>query len=228
MAEPVKRNYQSRTREASAQQTRSAILEAARELFRERGYGGLTMQAVARTAGVALDTVYAAVGPKPVLVRLLIETAISGRDTPVSARERDYVRQIRAAGSAAEKLELYAAAITRIHGRLAPLVQALRAAAPSEPELAALWQEIADRRARNMREFADDLLATGEIRSDLNRNLLADIIWSMNAPEYYTLLVHDRRWPPRRFERWLADAWKRLLLEDDGRRSRGTDGNVAR
>lgn len=217
MAQPVKRSYQSRARDASAQQTRRAILDAARELFLQRGYGGLTMQAVADASGVALDTVYASIGPKPVLVRLLIETAISGRDTPVSARERDYVRQVRAAESAAEKLELYAAAITKIHGRLAPLVQALRAAAPSQPELGALWQEIAARRARNMREFADDLLATGEIRPDIERTVLADIIWSMNSPEYYTLLVHDRRWPDRRFQRWLSDAWKRLLLEDQPR-----------
>lgn len=212
MTKHVKRDYRSDARAQSAQETRRAILDAARELFVARGYAGLTMQAVAHDAGVALDTVYAAVGPKPALVRLLVETAISGRDTPVVAREREYVRRIRETASAAEKLELYAAAVTKIHRRLAPLVQALRAAAPSEPELGALWDEIAARRARNMREFAKDLIATGEIRPDLSRKLVADIIWSMNAPEYYTLLVHDRGWPPGRFQRWLADAWIRLLL----------------
>lgn len=214
MREPVKRSYRSSVREQAARETRRSILAAARELFLERGYAGLTMQAVADTAGVALDTVYAAVGPKPVLVRLLIETAISGRDTPVTATERDYVRRIRAAGGAAEKLTIYAAAVTRIHARLAPLVQALHAAAPAEPELAALWQEIARRRARNMRAFADDLLATGEVRAGLGRALLADIVWSTAAPEYYLLLVHDRGWPPRRFQRWLVDAWTRLLLAE--------------
>jgi AcrR family transcriptional regulator len=215
MTEPVKpRRYSSPLREQTAEQTRRAILDAAHARLTEHGYAGLTMRAVAADAGVALDTVYAAVGRKPVLVRLLIETAISGTDTAVAAAERDYVQQIRAADNARDKLALYAAAVTRIHQRLAPLVSALRAAAPSHPELAALWTEIAGRRARNMRAFADDLLATNELRSDLNRERIADIIWSMNAPEYYTLLTHDRGWTPDQFQHWLTEAWTRLLLDN--------------
>jgi AcrR family transcriptional regulator len=57
-----------------------AILDAARVLFTERGYAATAMTAIADRAGVALDTVYASVGRKPQLARLLIETAISGTD----------------------------------------------------------------------------------------------------------------------------------------------------
>ena len=96
------------------------------------------MRAVAASAGVALDTVYAAAGPKPVLFRLLLETAISGTDRAVPALERDYVRAMQA-----------------------------------EP-----------------------------------------------GPEYYLLLVGQRGWDPDRFRRWLADAWRRLLLEDPGQGDR--------
>lgn len=42
----------------------------------------------------------------------------------------------------------------------------------------------------------------------------ADVIWSTNSPEFFALLVHDRGWAPERFERWLAAAWKRLLLRE--------------
>ena len=59
-------------------------------------------------AGVALDTVYAAVGAKPVLFRLLVETAIAGTEAPVPALERDYVRAIRAEPDPARKLAIYA------------------------------------------------------------------------------------------------------------------------
>jgi hypothetical protein len=52
------------------------------------------MTAIAGRAGVALDTVYAAVGRKPELARLLIETAISGTDHATPAEQRDYVRVI--------------------------------------------------------------------------------------------------------------------------------------
>jgi hypothetical protein len=42
--------------------------------------------------------------------------------------------------------------------------------------------------------------------------MTADIIWSMNSPEFYLLLVGQRNWSPDEFETWLADAWARLLL----------------
>ncbi len=38
----------------------------------------------------------------------------------------------------------------------------------------------------------------------------------MNAAEYYILLVHDRGWSPQRFGQWLAEAWRRLLLNPSG------------
>ncbi len=80
-----RRPYRSPAREAAALATRQAILEAGRRLLVERGYGGMTMERVASEAGVALDTVYAAIGPKPTLVRLLVEAAISGTNQAVPA-----------------------------------------------------------------------------------------------------------------------------------------------
>lgn len=41
--------------------------------------------------------------------------------------------------------------------------------------------------ARNMRLFADDLIATGEVRPELSRDVVADTVWSMNASEFYVL-----------------------------------------
>jgi hypothetical protein len=64
-----------------------------------------------------------------------------------------------------------------------------------------------------MRDFAADLRATGELRPDLTDDDVADVVWSMNAVEYWVLLVHERGWTPDRFRRWLADAWIRLLLD---------------
>lgn len=212
--QPHTRGYRSPLRDERARHRRAAILNAARTLLLELGYSQMTMNAVAREAGVALDTVYESVGRKPVLVRLLVETAISGQDEAVAAAERDYVRRILAAPTAREKIAIYTGALGRILPRLAPIVVALGDAASSHPDLAALWKEIADRRAANMRLLADDLLATGEVRSELDRDAVADVIWSMNAPEFYTLLVGERGWSPDRFAAWLADAWERILLAD--------------
>ena len=63
-----------------------------------------------------------------------------------------------------------------------------------------------------MRLFAADLRATGELREDLDDDAVADVVWSMNAPEYWALLIGERGWTPERYGDWLADAWTRLLL----------------
>ena len=104
------------------------------------------------------------------------------------------------------------AGLVDIQPRLAPVYLALRDAAATDPDSAATWREISERRARNMRAFAADLRATGELRTDLSDDDIADIVWSMNGPEYWTLLVTDRGWSPEQFGRHLTDAWQRLFL----------------
>jgi AcrR family transcriptional regulator len=214
MAVTVKkpRRYDTSRRAAQAAETRGLVLAAARALFVEQGYRATTVSQIAGRAGVAVDTVYASVGRKPQVLRELVETSLSGTDQTVPAEERDYVQQVRAAPGAQAKITIYAHAIAQIHPRLAPVFLALRDAAGTEPECAALWKSIAERRAANMRLFAADLRATGELRADLSDDEVADIVWSMNAVEYWVLLVGEREWSPQRFGEWLADAWTRLLL----------------
>lgn len=210
MQPPVKRRYDATRRRQAAVRTREAILDAALQLFASRGYVATSMTAIAEHAGVALDTVYASVGRKPELARLLIETAISGTSQAVPAEERDYVQAIQAASDADTKIAIYAAAMRAIAGRMLPVLGILQQAAQTEPELAALWREIAERRATNMRRFVADLAATAPLRLDLDE--AADIVWATNAPELYQLLTTQRGWSPDRYERFLADAWRRLLI----------------
>jgi AcrR family transcriptional regulator len=207
-----RRRYDSAVRTEAAHRTRQRILEVARELFITNGYAGFTMQEIAARSRVALDTVYAAIGRKPHLVRLLIETAISNTQQAVPADQRGYVQRIQAAATARDKLAIYAAAVVDIQARLAPIVRALEGAAVAEPELGAIWREISERRARNMKLFAADLIETGELRAGLTLDRVADVIWAMNGPELYTLLVTQRGWSANELEAWLADAWARLLL----------------
>jgi AcrR family transcriptional regulator len=212
MPGPVKRRYDATRRRQAADRTRAAILDAARTLFTERGYAATPMTAIADRAGVAVDTVYASAGRKPELARLLIETAISGTDQAIPAGQRDYVHAIQAAPDADTKIAIYAAAVAAIAPRLAPVLAIIQQAARDEPELAALWIQIAERRAANMRLFVADLAAAAPLRLDLDE--AADIVWATNATELYQLLVSQRGWSPQRYEHFLADTWHRLLLAD--------------
>ncbi len=213
MAEQVKRRpYDVTARQARSARTRQQILDAARETFLESGYRAATIAAIATRAQVNVDTVYQLVGRKPVLLRELIEQAISGTDRSVAAEERDYVRAIVAAGDPVEKLTIYARAMRDIQQRMAPLFLALRDASSTEPEALEIWNEIGERRAANMRKLVQDLKKSGELRPGLTVGEAADVVWVTNSAEVYVLLTVDRGWSPRRYERWLVDAWCRLLL----------------
>ncbi len=206
------RRYESASRRRRSAETRRQILEQARALVVERGYVGTTVAEVARRAGVHIDTVYTLVGRKPVILHELVEQAISGTDQAVEPLERDYVQHMRAEPDAGLKLDLYAAAMRRIHDRLAPLFLALRDAGRADPEAERIWTEISERRARNMRLLAADLVSTGQIRPDLELDQVADLVWVTNSPEVHQLLVQDRGWSPEHYQAWLADSWRRLLL----------------
>ena len=212
MPSHVKRRYDAAGRRQGAARTRAAILDAARELFAERGYAATSMSAIADRAGVALDTVYASAGRKPELARLLIETAISGTDQAIPAEQRDYVQAIQAAPDAGTKIAIYAAASAAIAPRLTLVLGIIQQAARDEPELARLWTEIAARRAANMRLFIADLATAAPLRLDPGQ--AADIVWATNATELYQLLVGQRGWSPQRYQHFLADTWHRLLLAD--------------
>jgi AcrR family transcriptional regulator len=209
--EPVKtRRYDATTRRRRAEATRRRILRAAASLFAEHGYAGTAVAEVARRAGVSVDTVYASVGRKPQML-LAVHDAVLGGGDAVPAEQRDYVRAVRAASGARAKITVYADALGRLLPDTVPIAEALRVAGLTDPDCRTVREGLDERRARNMRLFAADLRATGELRDDLTDDDVADLVWSMNSPEYYRL-VTGRGATPGQYAARVADVWTRTLL----------------
>ena len=213
--QPVKtRTYRSPVRARRAEQTRLAVLSAARDLLAERGYDTTAVADVAARAGVSVDTVYSSVGRKPQLATAVIDMVLGSADEPIAAAQRDYVRAVRQAPTSPRKLEVYAAALGRLMPQLAPLMDALRRAGETDAECARVWAGLSARRADNMLLLAADLREAGGVRSDLTDRDVADLVWSTNGPEYF-LLLRSRGWTAKRYAELLADLWCRLLLVPD-------------
>lgn len=212
MTPPVKREYDNANRRARSDETKTRILDAARHLMTTRGYRAATIAEIARRAEVNVDTIYELVGRKPALLRELIERAISGSDRPVDPRDRAYVQAMAAEPDPSRKLAIYAGAVRQIHVRMAPLLLALRDAATTEEEAQRVWQEISERRARNMRDLVRGLGPPGTLRPGLSVDEAADVIWATASAELFVLLTVERGWTLEGYERWLADSWRRLLL----------------
>jgi hypothetical protein len=64
-----------------------------------------------------------------------------------------------------------------------------------------------------MRKLARELDDAGGLRAGVSVEEAADVIWATNSSELYVLLTVERRWSPLRYERWLAETWRRLLLD---------------
>lgn len=189
------------------------MLVAARELFATRGYAATSVAEIAAAAGVSVDTLYAAVGRKPQLLLAVHDMALAEGDAPLAAEQRRYVEDVRAAATAEEKIAVYAAALARVLPRSVPLLEALRVAGQSDVECRRVYESVSDRRAANMRLFAADLRATGRLRAELDDDAVADLVWSMNSPDYFQLL-RSRGYSPERYAALVCEVWTRTLLTE--------------
>ncbi|MGA8993582.1 MAG: helix-turn-helix domain-containing protein, partial [Nocardioidaceae bacterium] len=137
-----RREYRSPLRQGQAAQTRRAVLDAATRQFGEHGWAGTSMRAVAEDAGVSVETVYAAIGPKAELLRQAIDVAIVGDDEPVALDQRPEFATT-AVGDLPTRIEAGAALITAAHERTVGVLRALREGAAGD---AALAQRLAQAR----------------------------------------------------------------------------------
>lgn len=212
MPEPVKtRGYDSRLRKEQAEATRLTVLRAARDLFLSQGYAATAVADVARRAKVSVDTVYASVGPKPQLLLAAYDMLLGSSDEPIPAEQRDYVIAIRTATSAQAKIRLYADALAARLPLTAPLFLALAEAGTRDPACRLQHQKISARRRANMASFAADVRSTGQLRNDLTDDQVADLVWSMNSPEYFVLFISAGR-TAAQYADLINDVWTHTLL----------------
>lgn len=218
MSELVKprRRYESRRRQEQAAQTRRDILAAAGVLFRQGGYAGTSMPAIATDAGVVVETIYRAFGSKAGLFRAVVEAAVAGgsarADVPVE--ERPAIRAVIDEPDPGRQVALYAATQPGIHRRSGPLLRALLGAAAVDPELRALWDEIEAGRLAGQGRLAGMLAERGILRPGVSVEQARDLVWTLCSLAVYDLLVVSRGWTPERYQEWLAAALTRELLPD--------------
>ena len=208
-----RRVYDSPRRQEQARATRAAILEAARDLFGERGYVATTMQVIAERARVSPATVYTAFTNKRSLLSVLIDVSIAGDDAPVPILERPWVRELRDEPDLQRRIAILATNGRLMLERRAPVDEVVRAAAASDPDIAALWQAGNAQRLAGQRQLLRLVAGGASFREGLSDRGAADTLYALGSPETYRLLTVDRGWSPARFERWYADTLAQLLFE---------------
>jgi AcrR family transcriptional regulator len=219
LADPVKRPYNSTLRDEQARATRRAIVQAAAELFVQRGYGATTIDAIAAKAGVGRKTVFTSAGSKAHALKLAIDWAIAGDDEPVPIADRPHIRAAMAEPDARRFLTTVARTLFSITSRSAPLVAAAEAVAGADPDVKELTDDIRRQRRTGMGSIAALLADRGALRPDLTVDEAADVMTVLVDPNTYLRLVVEQRWELDRAEQWLSDALVRLLLADQAGRA---------
>ena len=207
-----RRRYRSPKRQAQAAATRDEIVEAARTLFVERGYAGASLGDIAEAAGVSLATVKLVFGTKPKILTATWDRAVKGADDPRPVADQPWFREMMASPDPRRHLELQAQVGTAVKARIAPLVEVIRAAAPSDPEIAGLWARMQGEFYDNQRATIRALRRKGTLRAGRTEREATDILWTLNHPSVYQLLVGERGWSSERYERWLVATLAEQLL----------------
>ena len=214
MAGAVKptRRYDSSRRRAQAANTRRDILEAAERLFEQRGYAMTTMEAIAGEAGVALKTVYVAFQTKSGVLRALWNHRLrDGRDD-VPVAEQEWYRAVVDEPDPERQLRLAARNSRVVKLRIAPLLEVIRSAAPVDAEIGALWSRIQTEFHANQRVIVESLDDKHALDPGLDVDRATDILWTLNHPNLWQLLVEQRGWTPEQYEQWCADTLCSQLL----------------
>ena len=219
MTEPVnpKRTYDSPRRREQAATTRRDILRSAERLFEQRGYAATTVAAIATDAGVVAKTVYSAFESKAGVLRALWNILLRDDDADVPVMDRAWYREVLDEPEPAHQLALNARNSRVVKSRIAPVLEVIRHGAPIDPDIEGLWERIQSDFHENQRAIVESLAAKGALVSGLTVARAADILWTLNHPDVWQLLVTQRGWTPAQYESWFCEAsCSQLLAPADG------------
>jgi AcrR family transcriptional regulator len=215
MAESVKgkRSYNSPRRREQAAATRMEMLEAAQRLFEQQGYVATTMAAIAAEAGVALKTVYVVFETKSGVLRALWHLLLRGDQADVPVDERQWYREIVEEPDPERQLRLTARNSRMVKQRAGALLRVIRDAASADSDVSALWDRIQSDFHDIQRPIVEALHTKNALRPGLDVTRGTDILWTLNHPDVWHLLVGERGWTPDEYERWFGDTICSQLLD---------------
>ena len=180
------------------------MVDAARDLFLERGYGTTTIEAISARADVPPATVYRLFRSKHGILKALLDVSIAGDDEAVPVAERGPVRSLLAEPDPQAKIAALVGIAAQVNARTAPIYRILVSAAASDPDAAVLLGELATQRQQGQGRVARSLARSNALRPNLRERDASDIIHALVSPDVYGLLVVDRGWPVERYETWLT------------------------
>ena len=187
-------------RKERARANRRRMVEAAYRLFSERGWG-VPLTAIAKEAGVAVQTLYFTFHTKVGLLQEALQLAVLGDDLPLGPHERPWFQEMVAEPDPRKALAMVVDATQPIFTRVAPLAGVFQS---GDPEVSAMWAHSEQLRLDGYRVMTEALAKKGKLRSGLKPAEAVDVLFVLLSPEMYWAVVSRRGWSPERWRRWIT------------------------
>lgn len=194
-----------------AAQTQARILDAAAAELSARGFAGARFEDIADAANVAVPTVYKVFGNKRNLLAAVVHRAMAGTDDSEPVDRQAWFQEQLDEPDPAGQLELVARNARRLYDRAGALLEAVRAAALSDDDVATIWAGINDERTRRAQQTGRVFLHKAGRRARLSHAETATTLYALTEPALYTAQLAAGR-SAKQYERWLADVLIASLL----------------
>jgi len=208
------RRYDSSGRQAQALRNRTAILDSAERQFLETGYAATTLAAIAKGAGVSVETIYKVFGGKSGLVRAIYERGLTGQGQVPAFTRSDKMRERET--DPAEIMRNWGILAAEVAALGMPIRQLIRSSAATDPEMSSLLESSDNDRLERARHHADFLADHGYLREGISLDQATDVLWTCTSVEIYELLVLKRGWSLPQFAEFIADFMITGLLTKPG------------
>lgn len=200
------RRYHSPLRAERAVQTRARILAAAADEFANRGLAGSTLAGIAAAADVSVERVRAE-GGKSALLLAAFEQTFGGEEGRHPLSERP---EFIAARAAPDDVFLagFLDAVRRSNERGAALWRVFTAAARTDPETRAAYDDLVERRRADFRTLVAALDERTMVAPGIDRERLGAGLGHLLSIEGYE---GEDGWTPEEYVDWLRDLIGRML-----------------
>jgi AcrR family transcriptional regulator len=206
-----RRTYTLRKRAQGAEETRLQIIEAARSLLSLAGYHDVSLDEIAREAGVSRQTIYVQFGAKRGVLQAVaeyVERESYGHDMVEGAREvSDPIATIR--NGINDQLAFFQ--------RNSDLLRTFYAQAAHDRDFRDVWQDRLQRRWDAIHLLVERIARDGKLAEGWSPTEAADWLWSLTNFRLYEEMVLERGWSNEQLMQRIVQVIDLVLLPGPGK-----------
>ncbi|MDX6373299.1 MAG: hypothetical protein QOD98_2287 [Nocardioidaceae bacterium] len=195
--------------EQRSAETRARIVRAAYDLFCERGFRAVTMEAIGSAAGVSVQTVYFQFRTKDQVLHAVHIWTVLGDDDLPPERQAWYVAALQEP-DVRTALAKVIAGVAAINARIAPTLP-IFATLAREPG-GEIYRTSRQLRRDGMEQLVPALRAKARLRAGVTPTRAADLLDFFMGPESYAELVLRAGWSQRRWVSWVSQTLEDQLF----------------